>query len=416
MYEFLSGKKLPLLPTISAPAPPSFARNTASRVALEVASAPSAPVDDAARAALMGARLAEHRREGTESRAGSSGGAMAVGVRGATVRSLGEEAAHVRSARDLAWNGGGGRSAQPADSEEGAHGGGSRAASPLDRGSQLTAGTAASPASALMLEATLGGPGKVLEVLNAAVVDTLSPSDGGALAALDPSRPPALAFTETLIATPRALPRPDALAVLAAMARAAPSIAAGCLASPQGFFHVLTVLLQLVIALPEASDEPLAAAAAYALECVGSAMTGGIVPPSLRTAGGVGADAVTAQLFRDFALPRCIDLLQKRAEKRVAILRIALAFGGGGLVGSGARSRIDMIQALQQQLADLTTFIHCLSLLAAMDNHERLEVRLAGSGRDPLSLLTKMTENSPSPSPPHTLHRMTSRTSTSTTQ
>jgi hypothetical protein len=152
------------------------------------------------------------------------------------------------------------------------------------------------------------------------------------------------------------------------MRRSHAGIAAGCLASHRAFSHVLAVLLRIVLAPSDAVAAEVVAAAADALEAVGGSMVGGVYPP--RGGGGGGAHdaaAHTATLFAELALPLCIENLKRHPEKRAPILRLALAFGGGGLGrgnrGWGAEAHTTMIRALQERLQDMPTFIPCLALL-----------------------------------------------------
>ena len=89
IYEFLSGRRLPvgLLQATSSQMSSSntnanalsYARPTASREASAAASAPSAPVDDRARAAQIAERIAELRRTERESRDASRGSVATAG-------------------------------------------------------------------------------------------------------------------------------------------------------------------------------------------------------------------------------------------------------------------------------------------------------------------------------------------------
>jgi hypothetical protein len=228
---------------------------------------------------------------------------------------------------------------------------------------------------AAALASTLG-PGKVLEALNNVVLDSLSASGevdrlqgGGVLhggqRGLPSSKAPAFAFTDMLTnPAPGTTPLPDAAAVdvLRSIQRAAPAIAIACLGSPRGFQHVVSLLLPLLGGLPDTS--PALPEAADAFVAIGIAMCN----PSAGTSNRPGADnqAVAGQLFRDFALPHIVSILKHRPAKRPHLLSVAYAFAGAATSTSTAGRR-SFVQTLQEELSDITTYIHCLAITASLE-------------------------------------------------
>ena len=409
LYEFLSGRKLPIIVPPSAvqlQQQPSRSSREAFQQGLRAEEA----------AAAQAAALQEHRGASGGAGAGEAWGQQQqpqVSVRGVNVRAVGQEreVARLRAGLEAAAQG----AEQPGSGSGGSGGGGSgapsRAGSPEGAaGPEPSAGAAAElfggPQSSLLLSAALGGPGKVLELLSAAVVDTLVALPEGAevLRAMDSSRAPAEAFCDALLG-PRgdALPLAPVLAALGAIKASALPIAAGCLASHRGFGHVLSVLLRLVLGSAERDSSSsssssssgsssgsgsggrpeLPAAAAEALEAIGGAMCAGAMP---RGAATQDAPAYTADLYRELALPRTVSMLARKPERRQLLLRLALVFGGGGLLrvpaaagaggggagssdsaagqAAGAAQHMAMLRSLQEALSgDIPTFVHCLALL-----------------------------------------------------
>ena len=420
LYEFLSGRKLPIIVPPSAlqlqPPQQQQQQSRSTREAFqqglraeEAAAAAAAAAQAGGSGAASGGGTGGFVAEPWPQPSSSSSSSSQVNVRGINVRAVEQEreAARIRAGLELAAAqggspergtpiGGGGvggvaaqpssRAASPTESTSG--GGEGRGASSSSSSSGNGGGGGGGgreelfggPQSSLLLSAALGGPGKVLELLSAAVMDTLValPEGGEFQRAMDASRAPAEAFTDALLGPAGdALPLPAALSVLSAIKASALPIAAGCLASHRGFSHVLSVLLRLVLGAAERDAQwrpALPAAAAGALEAIGAAMCSGAMP---RGAATQDAAAYTAGLFKDLALPRVIALLARRPERRQLILRLALVFGGGGLLRGGAAAQLGgaagtsqhmaLLKSLQDALAgDNATFIHCLSLLVTV--------------------------------------------------
>ena len=64
------------------------------------------------------------------------------------------------------------------------------------------------------------------------------------------------------------------------------------------------------------------------------------------------------KLFRDFALPSILPLVKRRPLKRHAALRVLYAFSVPSPTG-----HLQAIRTLQDFLQDMTSFLHCLTVL-----------------------------------------------------
>jgi len=381
IFEFLTGQRL-----ASSAAPPLtsyIVPNAALRAAMGFAGEEKRVEEIEEEAA--GLEVA------TEEEAPSGGSPAAVTVRAVRVTAIEDDAqaARARAAKEVSLGGykgvmgSVGPSARPSPGSSPMMGLAGASTSELDppalmgessRGSPVRLPRMAAAENATTAAAGVAaalGPGKVLELLNTAVLTALG--DAVVDRFLNPALPAALAFVDAALGTGLA-PAAIASAFNAISASAGP-IAAACLASPRGFYHVTAMLIPILAAAAEDSAAFLGAAAS--LVAIGDAMTEPARPSVSNTQGPLDNEAlaVAASLFNDFALAQVAEVARKRPGKRAAAVRILFAYGGGGGGNAGfprgrpaaARARLACLRTLQSALDEPGVFIHCASLASSLD-------------------------------------------------
>lgn len=430
IYEFLSGRKLP---NVMPPPPlsdyiPGFAKNTAARVAGEAAKDPlltaELVTDNNERAEITRRAIDDHEAERSATRGGT---ASSVSVKSVKVLKHDDEseAARIRAAKEASSTRSGGASGSHAlqssiggspgaaafplpsgTSPLGLGSGGFRPAAGLESGGSIGSGDALLPPSsrppiskygsvpstssgagsismsadlinAAVMSGALG-PGKVLEALNVAVLDSLQAH--GEIRRLEAiaGKPPAFAFSQIVLADIN-IPHDLSIDVFRSVAHCAPALAIGCLGSPKGFAHITSFFLPLLSGLPD--DSPVLSAATDAFVAIGEFMCNPVRGAhhggsSHHHGGASDNEVVAASLFRDFALQQLISVLRTKPRRRLFILKVAYAFTGTTLHGSRTvHGRLAIIKALQEAINDRNAFVHCLSILSSLESG--LDERLA---------------------------------------
>lgn len=224
------------------------------------------------------------------------------------------------------------------------------------------------------------GPGKVLEALNAVVLDAMSQQHHGGLAVMQrlqaTGKPAAFGFVDLVgsgASSSAGISTEVAVEVLHGVQRAAPALAAACLGSPRGFHHVIAMLLPLIQSLSDDSQALVAATDAFV--SLGICMCEHGQPQQQRPSSSHSAappgdgEVMAGQMYRDFALPQTLAMLKHRPTKRAPLLRIAYAFSGAAS-GRSSSGRLATIRALQEGLAgDTATFVNCLAITAGLDTN-----------------------------------------------
>ena len=196
---------------------------------------------------------------------------------------------------------------------------------------------------------------RALDIMSGAIARSLAGS--GFEGKLDTGRPAAFALVDVLTSD-SSFPDEVAAAAIAAVAAETPALADACLDSPRGFLHVVSLLQPLLAGIVEATETFVSVARAY--EELGLAMA-------------ERDRALAFQLLKDLAVPALVMLVKHRPAKRLHILRVMYSF-----TGAVVRHRRAVITTLHEQLADLGSFLSCLSLLIYIEHdlHSLLELYL----------------------------------------
>lgn len=194
-----------------------------------------------------------------------------------------------------------------------------------------------------------------MDIMSDAIARSLAGS--GFEGKLDTGRPAAFALVDVLTSD-STFPDEVAAAAIAAVAAETPALADACLDSPRGFLHVVSLLQPLMAGIVEATETFVSVARAY--EELGLAMA-------------ERDRALAFQLLKDLAVPALVMLVKHRPAKRLHILRVMYSF-----TGAVVRHRRAVITTLHEQLADLASFLSCLSLLIYIEHdlHSLLELYL----------------------------------------
>lgn len=336
---------------------PSSVRAERAARALEAQGKPHAVAEEVGPVRAVTVRQVRVRRLGdTEGGAGAAGGAVGGAAGGAS-------ASRIRAERELRADALREPSTGTVGSDSAMLGGGSllEAASmmggtPDERGPAGGRGAAAGRGSSGSAgDAGSASGSRALDIMSDAIARSLAGS--GFEGKLDTGRPAAFALVDVLTSD-STFPDEVAAAAIAAVAAETPALAEACLESPRGFLHVVSLLQPLLAGIVEATETFVSVARAY--EELGLAMA-------------ERDRALAFQLLKDLAVPALVMLVKHRPAKRLHILRVMYSF-----TGAVVRHRRAVITTLHEQLADLGSFLSCLSLLIYIEHdlHSLLELYL----------------------------------------
>eukprot|EP01029_Cantina_marsupialis_P029160 TRINITY_DN779889_c0_g1_i1.p1 TRINITY_DN779889_c0_g1~~TRINITY_DN779889_c0_g1_i1.p1 ORF type:complete len:780 (+),score=232.23 TRINITY_DN779889_c0_g1_i1:130-2469(+) len=137
---------------------------------------------------------------------------------------------------------------------------------------------------------------------------------------------------------------PQTASVIRQIETKIPDFVTSSLANPKEFWNVLSFLFS-TISIPSAGTDTFEAAINTIKNFGGSLLKQNAL--------------VCGNLFDDHALHRCCQLLKKSPVKRISVLESMVTF-----LEPKSGAYIKLIRSLQSELNDMTSFIHCLSIIS----------------------------------------------------